>query len=184
LLAPGRHSAARDFSDEYRKDENMNSNSLRGLLVVGFAFLAGCAGSPSDGTQGGNAALSADGTASPAATAAGAAPRADSLPKTGGDSAWLMCRSSRVAVNVFEHRAQNGMDRSTDYVLLFGGFVLTGTVVNDAEAVSLNGPGASFTGTLSIDFTTNKSAKLGGTLTLDGEAFSAAQDLACVEMGQ
>jgi hypothetical protein len=95
-----------------------------------------------------------------------------------------MCSSSRIAVNVFEHRAQNGMDRNTDYVLLFGGFVLTGTVVNDAEAVSLNGPGASFTGTLSIDFTTNKSARLGGTLTLDGEAFSAAQDLACVEMGQ
>jgi hypothetical protein len=155
----------------------MSSNSLRGLLVVGFAVLAGCAGSPGDDTRSGNEALSAAG-------AAAAPPKADPLPQAGGDSAWLMCSDSRIAVNVFEHRAQNGMDRNTDFVMLFGGFVLTGTVVNDAHDVSLNGPGASFTGTLSIDFTTNKSAKLGGTLTLDGEAFSAAQNLACVEMGR
>jgi hypothetical protein len=162
----------------------MSSNSLRGLLVVGFAVLAGCAGSPGDDTQSGNEALSSGGTPSSAAGAAAATPKADSLPQSGGDSAWLMCSTSRIAVNVFEHRAQNGMDRNTDYVLLFGGFVLTGTVVNDAHAVSLNGAGASFAGTLSVDFTTNKKAKLAGTLTLDGEAFSAAQNLACVEMGR
>jgi hypothetical protein len=108
----------------------------------------------------------------------------DPLPAEGGDSLWMLCSSALVALNSFEHRSEDGAGRNTDYVLIYGGNTLTGTVVDGADDVSMkgiNGDNSTFTGKVTFD--ANNGGQVQGTLTLLGTPFTVAETLKCTGMG-
>jgi hypothetical protein len=160
----------------------MESKTVLVLVGIGLGLLTGCSGASSgDDSQSANGvgALSSVPGSSPGARVA------PPLPPEGGDSAWALCNSSFLALNTFEHRAANGEDRNTDYVMLYGGYVLTGTVVNAAPEASMHGMAgqrSAFSGTVVLDDATN-TAEVHGTLTLSGTAFSVSETLKCTTMG-
>jgi hypothetical protein len=151
--------------------------------------LVGCGGSEGQEAANGEGQLvSQPAPATPGAPGAPVAPQAtpptnaEPLPIHHGDSAWLVCNSALLALNVFEHRTQ-GPSRNTDYLLIYGGHVVTGTVVDDAEVVALkNAAGATFAGTIKVDFAKG-SVVAKGTLTLDDEPFAVSDTMKCTTMG-
>jgi hypothetical protein len=160
------------------------SKTISWYIGMALAVLVGCGGSEGQEAASGEGQLISQ--PAPATPAAPVAPRAEPpataepLPVHSGDSSWLVCNSSRLALNVFEHRTQ-GTSRNTDYVLIYGGHVLTGTVVDDAEDASLKNDSSTFAGTIKVDFA-KSSVLLKGTLTLVGEPFAAAETMKCTTM--
>ena len=104
------------------------------------------------------------------------------------DSTWLLCDNGKLAVNLLEHRAADGMGRVTSLLLLLGANLFKGELVNvDAGEVSLQGnaagaPGENvFAGNLAVNYAT-KNLVLKGTLITFGQAFNVDATLKCKEL--
>lgn len=93
------------------------------------------------------------------------------------DSSWLVCNDGKVVVNVFDHRAADGVNRETNLTLIYGQFVYQAVMSSDDpssqpdkdgfQAIYINGPGEDqqfYTGTIKIDYSKN-------TMALKGQGF-------------
>ena len=100
-------------------------------------------------------------------------------PAFAKDSLWGLGYDSKVALNLFEHRA-GGTSREADITLIMGSWFLSGKVVDSGNgypnpgAITLTGRNGSlrgvFRGTIRLDFT-GKKMRLKGTLTLGPASF-------------
>lgn len=108
------------------------------------------------------------------------------------DSTWLMCigdatlfeESAKLAVNVYEHR--NGEGRATEFTMIYGGHVLTGTF-NSSEsdsglAILKNAQKSFYRGTVATDYSEN-TLSLKGRLVLNGEGTALETKLNCETLG-
>lgn len=101
------------------------------------------------------------------------------------DSAWLLCESSHLVVNVHEHRA-GASDREISLAMIYGMHVLQGNLKNKVRgAVLLAGsptePANTFKGRANVDFAEN-TLSLSGTLSLYGAEENFQTKLSCKEM--
>jgi hypothetical protein len=103
------------------------------------------------------------------------------------DSQWSLCKTSTMIyeeketllLNRYEHRSNDGMGRTTDLTLIFGGHLLTGAFDStevDTGAVTLSSETSSFTGTILLK---NNAVQLRGTLSLDGAETPLASNFRC-----
>lgn len=103
------------------------------------------------------------------------------------DSEWSICKTSTMIyeeketllLNRYEHRSDDGMGRTTDLTLIFGGHLLTGAFDStevDTGAVTLKSETSSFTGTVLLK---SNSVQLKGTLNLNGAETPLASSFRC-----
>jgi hypothetical protein len=110
-----------------------------------------------------------------------------SIPKAAhaSDSEWLLCDDGSLALNLFEHRAADGMNREADLKLLLGDHLLLAVLKNvDSGPVNMKSPTVptdAFAGKITIDYAKNK-VTLKGKLTLNGQASDLKTSLACKEL--
>jgi hypothetical protein len=117
------------------------------------------------------------------------------LPCQAKDSLWLLCDNGKMALNLHEHRA--GLGRAISFSLLFGGYTLTGDLINanqsidqktsevtDYGKVVLRGNPkypSNFKGEIAVNYT-KEVVSLNGVLNLQGERFNIKYQLQCKEL--
>lgn len=101
------------------------------------------------------------------------------------DSLWGLGDNGRIAINFLEHRSE-ATSRVIDVTLILGNWFVAGRIrePNDARVedtpISLSAKNASFEGTISVKFGSDKSeVKLKGKLTLGPSAFTLDESVDC-----